>query len=196
MGDVPLSKRCTKCKEVKVVSEFHRCSKNGDGLKCRCKDCRAEYARDYMATYNPAYYKVHREEIKAAANHYYKENTEQVCERMRDYCREYAEDNRSRALRWAKDNRERFRENQRAYRHRRRSNGGSHTVEEWLALCATYDGKCARCGAEEQTLDHIVPVLLGGSNDIENIQPLCRSCNSSKGAKVLDYRRSTVDRVL
>jgi len=196
MGDVPLSKRCTKCKEVKAVSEFYRCSKNGDGLKCRCKDCRAEYARGYMATYNPAYYKVHREEIKVAANRYYEENTEQVCERMRDYCRENAEENRRRSAQWQRNNREQRNEYCRNRRARRRSNGGSHTVEEWLALCDAYDGKCARCGAEKQTLDHIVPVLLGGSNDIENIQPLCRSCNSSKGAKVLDYRGSTVDRVL
>lgn len=36
--------------------------------------------------------------------------------------------------------------------------------------------------------DHVVPVLFGGSNDISNIQPLCRSCNSSKGASTVDYR--------
>ena len=228
MGDVPLSKRCTKCKEIKVVSEFHRSAKNGDGLKCRCKVCRAEDGKKaYDPAYFRAYYEMHREEIKTTASRYYEENTEHVCNRVREYYRElYSEQAKRNAQNWnrrnpekvkaarrkhyenhreekaayvrtwRRANREKCRQYEHASRTRKAENGGSHTVEEWLALCAAYDGKCACCGAEEQTLDHIVPVLLGGSNDIENIQPLCRSCNSSKGAKELDYRGSTVDRVL
>lgn len=34
------------------------------------------------------------------------------------------------------------------------------------------------------TIDHIHPEFHGGSHDPENLQLLCRSCNSSKGAKV------------
>jgi 5-methylcytosine-specific restriction endonuclease McrA len=33
-----------------------------------------------------------------------------------------------------------------------------------------------------------VPVALGGSSFIANIQPLCRSCNSSKQDRIIDYR--------
>jgi 5-methylcytosine-specific restriction endonuclease McrA len=59
-----------------------------------------------------------------------------------------------------------------------------HTTEEWLALLGRIGGKCAHCGTTERiSRDHINPLSKGGSDTIDNIQPLCRSCNSRKGAK-------------
>lgn len=47
--------------------------------------------------------------------------------------------------------------------------------------------QCKGCGQKgnEATLeiDHIVPLALGGSNDISNLQVLCRSCNRQKGGR-------------
>ena len=41
--------------------------------------------------------------------------------------------------------------------------------------------KCVICGAKEDlSIDHIIPRSKGGTNDPENLQTLCRSCNSSK----------------
>lgn len=52
-----------------------------------------------------------------------------------------------------------------------------------------YGHKCLCCGTyEDISIDHIVPVAKGGGNDIENLQPLCRSCNSKKRCKIIDYR--------
>lgn len=44
---------------------------------------------------------------------------------------------------------------------------------------------CQRCGTgEELTLDHILPWSLNGSDHADNLQTLCRPCNSRKGARV------------
>ncbi len=45
-------------------------------------------------------------------------------------------------------------------------------------------GKCVKCSTEHTlTIDHIKPVLLGGGDELENLQTLCKRCNSSKGSK-------------
>jgi len=70
------------------------------------------------------------------------------------------------------------------YRTKRKGNGGSYSVGEWETLKAQFNWTCWICGKGEPTIkltvDHIIPVSRGGSSNIENIQPLCRSCNSRK----------------
>lgn len=73
---------------------------------------------------------------------------------------------------------------------RLQKNGGRHTAQEWQALCAQYKGRCAACKQKRPlTKDHIVPVYFGGSDDISNLQPLCKYCNSKKGTRTIDYRK-------
>lgn len=41
---------------------------------------------------------------------------------------------------------------------------------------------CVVCGiSADLEIDHIAPLALGGSNGIENLQLLCKSCNCKKG---------------
>lgn len=67
---------------------------------------------------------------------------------------------------------------------------GRYTQQEFVDLCHHYGDRCLACGDEEAALtaDHVVPLSKKGSNGIENIQPLCQSCNSKKGTRVIDYR--------
>jgi hypothetical protein len=44
-------------------------------------------------------------------------------------------------------------------------------------------GACAWCGSSDDLqVDHIFPLSRGGTDDEENLQPLCRLCNLRKGA--------------
>jgi hypothetical protein len=69
---------------------------------------------------------------------------------------------------------------------------GTHTDHEWYILKKQYSNSCARCKKKEPviklTKDHIVPITKGGSDSIENIQPLCRRCNVKKFNKVIVYQ--------
>lgn len=53
-------------------------------------------------------------------------------------------------------------------------------------LIFTRDGtECRACGTEKNLhIDHVVPRSAGGSDDLNNLQVLCGSCNSRKGAKI------------
>lgn len=45
--------------------------------------------------------------------------------------------------------------------------------------------QCKNCGSVEHlAIDHIVPRSASGPTTIDNLQVLCRSCNSRKGARV------------
>lgn len=74
---------------------------------------------------------------------------------------------------------------------RRRKVEGSFTVEQWEAKKVEFKHRCPACGTRENekmlTVDHIVPTIKGGTNDISNIQPLCATCNFRKQTKVIAY---------
>ncbi len=77
------------------------------------------------------------------------------------------------------------------YKFNKKNAEGSCTFGEWELLKKQYGFKCPSCGKYEPeiklTIDHIIPLSKGGSNYIENIQPLCGNCNSKKNTKIIKY---------
>ena len=73
-------------------------------------------------------------------------------------------------------------------RARQRNAPGSFTLEEWVAKKAEFGNCCAHCRRPESevklTRDHIIPLIKGGWNSIDNIAPLCLSCNCHKKDKL------------
>lgn len=43
---------------------------------------------------------------------------------------------------------------------------------------------CVSCGNPSNTIDHIIPLVRGGTNEPSNLQPMCNVCNSKKSDKL------------
>ncbi len=58
------------------------------------------------------------------------------------------------------------------------------TIPQWLrwAVFERDNFTCHHCGSRRiLTADHIIPEVEGGPTNMDNLQTLCRSCNSKKG---------------
>ena len=79
------------------------------------------------------------------------------------------------------------------YSLRKKTAKGSHTDKEFQEKLKKYE-RCPQCNRKWEdipyskgnakykiTEDHIIPLLGGGTDDMDNIQPLCYQCNFKKG---------------
>jgi 5-methylcytosine-specific restriction endonuclease McrA len=92
----------------------------------------------------------------------------------------------ARRAQWKKDNPDKVA----ASGHKRRyADRGSFTAEEWQELLFDCGGFCLKCGSSASIVkEHIIPLSVGGMNTIDNLQPLCQTCNGSKYKSIADYR--------
>lgn len=123
------------------------------------------------------YYAAHREECTARRAAYHAAHRDQDNERTRQ---------------WYTTNYDKWLALYHKRRARIKGNGGSHTAAEWQAIKAAQEYRCLACGKQEPaiklTLDHILPVSKGGTDNADNIQGLCGPCNNHKKARHIDYR--------
>jgi 5-methylcytosine-specific restriction endonuclease McrA len=82
-----------------------------------------------------------------------------------------------------------YKDTRRATKHKRRAvlhnSGGSYTHAQWEQKKLEFDYRCAYCHKKtELSVDHIIPLSRGGTNDISNIVPACLECNSHKGSRL------------
>lgn len=55
--------------------------------------------------------------------------------------------------------------------------------KSWKKRIYERDGyKCKYCGSTNNlTIDHIIPLAKGGTNEPDNLRVMCRTCNCRKG---------------
>jgi 5-methylcytosine-specific restriction endonuclease McrA len=99
----------------------------------------------------------------------------------------YAAEEAARQRAWRKAKPEAANAIERNRHARKRVAGGSHTAADILELEQKQKGRCAHPWCRKSIkakrhVDHIKPIVLGGSNDRKNLQLLCVSCNLRKSA--------------
>jgi 5-methylcytosine-specific restriction endonuclease McrA len=67
--------------------------------------------------------------------------------------------------------------------------GGFTTPAQWLRICRAVKFRCLCCSKRKRlTVDHVIPICKGGTSWPNNLQPLCKTCNSKKRTKSTDFR--------
>lgn len=103
----------------------------------------------------------------------------------------HTEANKARIKTWIAMNPERIKIIRKRAKAKRKNLDGEYSFAEWQVLKKEYNFTCPSCLKSEPDIelhaDHIIPIIKGGWNEISNIQPLCKSCNSSKYTKIIAY---------
>lgn len=151
---------------------FSKLSRTRDGLQSKCKDCFAEYYKANSDIQKARFAKWRSDPANA--------------ERARETRKAYKESSHGRmAIKSLKSK-------------RRALERGAHLTDpniskafeiitaEQGSVCLVPD--CVRTDIE---LDHVIPLSLGGTHTIDNLQVLCAHHNRSKGNRsTADYRQS------
>jgi hypothetical protein len=202
MFDILTQKKyCSRCGEWKDFSDFYSSKRYAGGVYVYCKACARAASRKWRNE--------HLDEARQRANEWEKQNPEKkrennrkwrlanplkVLEQNRVRIRRWIENNpkkrREHSLRWAKANPEKHRVNEQNRRARIKANGGNITLVEWESVLQKYGHRCLypNCERTDLTIDHVVPIALGGTHTVDNVQPLCSYHNRKKGKKAIDYR--------
>jgi 5-methylcytosine-specific restriction endonuclease McrA len=188
-----VSERGKKYKENNKEKERARYAKYRENNKEKLAIKAAKHYKEnprteYFKKYNKEHSIEHAKVMKKVNKNYYEKNKEKLRKRARDFAK-------------SPEGKIRYK----IYNNKRR--GLEKNVENTLTekeidfLIFFQNNKCARCNTEfdniiTYTLDHIIPVSKGGGLILKNVQLLCKSCNSSKNNKSIQYRKDVTPEIL
>lgn len=204
------TKCCARCGTEKSTEEFCRQPLSRDGLHSWCRRCNADSCRAYRRA-NPdkskttvkVYRDAHSDKAKVTSAQWRLDNPDRAkanrdawatahSDRLKEADTAWRLANKehlaAKKAAWRSTNKEHAASNDRNRRARLRGAEGRHTSAEIKTLAIQQKYRCAnptcrRSIKNKWHVDHIMPLILGGTNWIRNIQLLCPFCNISKHAK-------------
>ena len=128
--------------------------------------------------YRRQYYILNKDYIKKRVKKYKNDNREHIRDNRREHDKKYlsTEMGRVNSIR-----------NGHKYRTSKIVNGGEYTNIEWSNTLNNFNNSCAYCGDTNSklTVEHVIPVSMGGNSFIFNLIPSCIECNHRKSATAL-----------
>jgi 5-methylcytosine-specific restriction endonuclease McrA len=165
----PGMKKCSKCEEIKPATEKYFGKRSTkyvqSGLTGECKACTSKRAKEYVLK--------NADKVQWQKFMYKEANRDAI----RRSGREYAKAHRSASNASGRVRRENI-----------KRNGGDYTARDVLDQLDKQHGECYWCHQHlyEYHVDHVIPIVHGGSNGPENIVLACPFCNQSKGSKTVE----------
>jgi hypothetical protein len=147
--------------------------------------------KDRMRERDKKYCDLNRDKVRNRSKKYYYENKDYVLRHSREYRIAHIDVAREREKKYRTKNPEAKRyANRNRHLRIKKAIGNGVSFLQWKHIVYLYGGRCLYPGCKETklTMDHIVPLSLGGAHDVYNVQPLCGSHNSRKHTKIIDYR--------
>jgi len=174
-----MNKTCTKCKEVKPLTEFY--THKRDDYMQNCKECVKEHVNKYridnmdiIRERKRLYRAKYADKIKKKKSIYQKENKDKCSQRKKV---------------WRKNNPEIYKQCKRRCERKRRAKKReiqeNYTTIDEQYTRELFNNCCANCGTTNNLeIDHHYPLSKGNPLTRTNAVVLCRSCNSSKHTKL------------
>lgn len=164
------TKQCTKCNEVKMISDFRVAKARNGGLQLRhqCKSCERTASLEYE--------EANREKRRKEKRDFYQVNLEKELQRKRDFYAANMDKEKARAAAWREANREYLREKDRkhakdnpayfVYKTQKRHTAKLKRTPPWLTeeqlklILVEYElaAWCSSVMGEKYNVDHIVPL--------------------------------------
>ena len=172
---------CNKCSKEKIQYGAYECG-----------ECRRLYLRNWNSD--------NREKKNARSREWVAKNKEKRSAIVKKSETKQKAVKRVWFIKYYAENKTRFQKNSRKVskekkleikmRYRARKLNAVHIPYSPKELFNKYNNLCVYCGDEGKTLDHVIPLFRGGSDTEDNLVVACKSCNSSKGTKLLDEWRA------
>ena len=135
-----------------------------------------------------AYRDAHPEMIRESTRKTFAKNKDKYNEQRRERRKRdptVAQMYRASVTKWKETNRDEWRKRKREEQSKRRAKEKGEKVD-YDAVYLRDNGICYLCGLgvtrEEAQFDHVIPIAMGGSSAVDNLQILCGPCNRRKGA--------------
>jgi len=177
-------KECSRCHVAKpaTTAHFHQSKQHAAGLHPACKECRAADRRERLRA-DPTI----GDRERARRRRDREENPDKYRERWRQWVAEHREEHNARARAYHRAHPDVARAANRNRKARKKNAKGRHTAADIDRQRRRQHDRCYWCGeplGRNPHVDHVTPLVQGGTNTPDNLVIACASCNLSKREKL------------